>query len=32
VKIQTAYKAMKERKDRERIGKMNGNNTHVISM
>jgi len=32
LKIQTAYKAMKERKERERIGKMNGNNTRVISM
>lgn len=32
VKIQTAYKAMKERKERERNGKMNDNNTRVISM
>ena len=32
LKIQTAYKAMKQRKERERMGKMNGNNTSVISM
>ena len=32
LKIQTAYKAMKERKEKERVGKMNGNNTRVISM
>merc|ERR550534_1225891 len=27
LKIQTAYKAMKQRKERERMGKVNGNNT-----
>ena len=32
LKIQTAYKAMKERKEKERVGKMNDNNTRVISM
>jgi len=32
LKIQTAYKAMKQRKERERMGKVNGNNTSVISM